>query len=132
MFGRTAVRQIYSKPSLDFFARPKFGGVYEASGDAFIWFPAKCDAWGLRLLKEIKFLFGETRRHLAHHPFWLISFPIENKCSDDRRAHGASNEGDGAVHRSISPNTTSRDPSTALTSASWWPLQRWSMAARCG
>jgi len=35
-------------------------------------------------------------------------------------------------HRSISPNTMSIEPSTADTSASIWPRQRKSMAARWG
>src|SRR5262245_26789778 len=36
------------------------------------------------------------------------------------------------AHRSTSPNTMSSEPSTAETSASMWPLQRKSIADRCG
>ena len=35
------------------------------------------------------------------------------------------------AHRSTSPKTMSREPSTADTSASMWPRQMWSMACRC-
>ncbi len=52
------------------------------------------------------------------------------QCNAKRRRRSGSYE--VLTYRSISPNTMSRLPSTAETSASICPLHRKSMAARCG
>ena len=49
----------------------------------------------------------------------------------DAERHGADGDDhERDTHRSTSPNTMSREPRTAETSASMWPRQMWSMAWR--
>lgn len=62
-----------------------------------------------------------------------VSKAFDNVAADHRgRALAVFHALDRLAHRSISPNTMSREPITAETSASMWPRFIQSMAARCG
>ena len=79
---------------------------------------------------------GDAGDPVSHSRAWLCEFGKAGKASHNEHANAAADGpilrfGGFAAHRSISPNTMSRAPRMAVTSASMWPLVMKSIAWRC-